>query len=201
MCGSDWTDFRVIWYWGVHINLSRNSQIWLKSGKNLWNSAWRPKWALLLLASYIRHKSIYVQHSLGVYCWQWFCSTIHRTHCCVSAGTMITRMRHMLHVPRLPCSLLPTLLTPKVLRPFKKVHTRCLWSIGPTDCPAIRCDLTPRATGRKWGVYTGTEVMGAGQWSSKRSPWHARAIDNVDYLNLLKHVTLNARKFLIHTVS
>jgi hypothetical protein len=68
--GSYWADTRKTWYWGLLRTSVAKLQIWLKSEENVRRFTWTPKY-VLLPEIYIRYKSIPVQQSIFLYCWQW----------------------------------------------------------------------------------------------------------------------------------
>jgi hypothetical protein len=79
--------------------------------------AWRPTYVLLLPATQIFHKSIVVQHSVFLFCWQWYVADqhTHRTHCCVCTTTMVPRTRHNVTLYR----VIPSVLDPRKCKYLK----------------------------------------------------------------------------------
>ena len=64
-CCCHWMDFHEIWHWGLTWkSVLGNSEFILKSGTNIGHFTWRIKYFLLLPATQIRHKHIFVQHSV-----------------------------------------------------------------------------------------------------------------------------------------
>ena len=56
-CGFHWTYFCEIWYRRLLWKSVKKSQIWLKSGRNIWHFTWRPKYSLLFPVTLNCHKS------------------------------------------------------------------------------------------------------------------------------------------------
>jgi hypothetical protein len=59
-------------------------QILLQSDKNFGHFTGRPKYGVLFWAIWRHHKTIIVQHSKFLYCWQWHVAQQYTKRCCVS---------------------------------------------------------------------------------------------------------------------
>jgi hypothetical protein len=94
---SNWMDFREISYRGVSWKSVEKFQILFNIRQKCRVRYMNTSVGLisLLPATWVRHKNTSVQHSVLLHCWQRDVhQQSHRTHCCVSSATMVTRTRH-----------------------------------------------------------------------------------------------------------
>jgi hypothetical protein len=90
-----WKDFREILCWRRLRKSVEKLHMRLKSVKNSGHFTRRREYVSLLPATCVYHESIFMQNSIFLMVdSDVYRNSTHRTHCCVSIATMVTRTRH-----------------------------------------------------------------------------------------------------------